>query len=100
MESRAGAMSIQKAHKAEGKSPKAEFIYYLLNDESGAITSTNSAGNGAFNRSQSFNSANLINAVNFHNGNYIPALKKYIIHPYPCCQAIGMKLLFPKHYFW
>ena len=44
--------------------------------------------------------ADFINIVAFQNPVYFVYEEKLFVAPQPYCKRIGLKLVFPKHYFW
>jgi hypothetical protein len=100
LRSSAGTMSATKATKLTGsKLPKTTIIDYLVNDHTAVINNTSQYK--IYNtRYRSFSYADLFNTDCSIKATIPVPETKYFVVPHLYCTSIGLKLIFPKHYFW
>ena len=98
MESYADGLSTRRL--IDNKSPETEIIGFSLGDNNALISTHTNIANSFSARYRSFSSINFINDVCFFNSAVIINEKKHFVHPNFYCKSMGLKLLFPKHYFW
>ena len=98
-ESKAGEVSAkQSLTEIENKSLDKESIDYSSHDSSPIILLKNSGNsNGQF---RFLTYTNFVNTITFTNNTKFLPGKKYFVASYFYCKPIGLKLVFPQHYYW
>ena len=97
--SKAGEVSAkQSLTEIENKSFNKESIDYSSHDSSPIILLKNSGNsNGQF---RLLTYTNFVNTITFANNTKFLPGKKYFVASYFYCKPIGLKLVFPQHYYW
>jgi hypothetical protein len=98
-EGKAGEVSQkQSLTEIENTTFGKELIDYSSHDSSPIILLKNSR---SFNRQFRFlTNVNFVNRITFaSNTKFLPE-KKYFVASYFYCKPIGLKLVFPQHYYW
>jgi hypothetical protein len=98
-ESKAGDVSIkQLLTEIENKSFDKESINYSSHDSSPIILLKNSSSSKGQSRFLTY--AHSVKTTAFaSNAKFLPG-KKYFVANYFYCKPIGLKLVFPRHYYW
>jgi len=98
-ESKAGEVSAkQSLTEIENRSFDKESIDYSSHDSSPVILFKNSGSSNASFRFLTY--ANFVNTITFTNNTKFLSEKKYFVASYFYCKPIGLKLIFPRHYYW
>lgn len=93
-------MSDSRTSVIKKKFPKAGVAGHLAGDDCPAVIIPSGNSNSALTRYKAFHFSNHIQAVCISCSRQILPAKKYFTPTYTYCQPIGLKLVFPKHYFW
>jgi hypothetical protein len=88
----------QLLNEIENKSFGKEQNDYLSHDSSPISLSKNSRSSNA--RFRFLNYTNFVNTITFANKAKFFPEKKYFVAYYFYCRPIGLKLVFPRHYYW
>ena len=56
--------------------------------------------NSSSTQSRPYSFGNFISSVDFQTQAQFFYEEKLFVHPYQYCKRIGLKLVFPEHYFW
>jgi hypothetical protein len=100
LESNAGSKSDNRTSVLKKKFSKAGVAGHLAGDDCAAVITPSGNSHSAVTRYKSFHFSNHLQAVCISCGRQLLAAEKYFAPTYTYCQPIGLKLLFPKHYFW
>jgi hypothetical protein len=83
-----------------GNIPTTSIINHLFSDDHSAVISNTEQRSNSITRYRSFSHADFfITDCLIKKTIPFPEIK-YFVAPHLYCKAIGLKLLFPKHYFW
>lgn len=97
VKTKAGDIPAHYVKKQDDKK-KAGIVRYLLSDQHVALLTNNNHNTGA--GQKNYSPANLINAFYSTVSPGVITGQRQIIPYYLYCKPIGLKLIFPKHYFW
>lgn len=73
--------------------------YPIDNDYAASVTRLNNRKSTP-NQSRIFPHANFVNPIAFIHRIQFLTEKKHFVQPYLYCKPIGLKLIFPQHYYW
>ena len=99
LEGKAGEVAAnQSLTEIENRNLGKELIDYSSHDSSPIILFKNSrSSNGQF---RFLTYTNFVNTITIANNTKFLAEKKYFVTSYFYCKPIGLKLVFPQHYYW
>lgn len=98
----AGKMSVAKpVSNIENSTPVSKLPDYSVCDDAHAAAIVNfNHRNGSAPRYRFYSSIDFINTAALYNNTNFFYDNKHFVQPHLYCKRIGLKLLFPKHYFW
>jgi hypothetical protein len=99
--SKAGGVTNAEATQLKDcKTAKTAIIHYLVSDDHTAVISNTGQRNISNTRYRPFSYAHFYSTDCFIKKTTPLPGTKYFVIPHLYCQSIGLKLIFPKHYFW
>jgi len=100
LESKAGEVpGKQSLNEIENKSFGKELIDYSISHDSSPISLSNNSRSSSA-RFRFLTYTNFVNTNAFTNKAKFFPEKKYFVAYYFYCKPIGLKLVFPQHYYW
>lgn len=100
LQSKAGEVAGKQSLKAiEKKSFGKEIFDYSLSHDSAPITLCRNSRNSNT-QCRLLPYTNFVNTITFVNKAKFLPVKKHFVAPYFYCKPIGLKLVFPQHYYW
>jgi hypothetical protein len=99
-ESKAGEVAGKQSLKGiENKNSGKELFDYSISDDSSPISLRRNSRNSNT-QFRLLPYTNFVNTITFVNkAKFLPA-KKHFVATYFYCKPIGLKLVFPQHYYW
>ena len=77
-----------------------KLIDYSISDDHDIAITRSSHRNSPANQYRFYSFTNPINTLAFKNSAEFFYETKHFVQPYLYCKRIGLKMVFPKHYFW
>ena len=91
---------IQLITNIENNTPTTKLLDYSICDDYAVAIINSNRRNGSAAQCRFYPFTNFINTAARHNSAAFFYDEKHFVQPHLYCKRIGLKLVFPEHYFW
>lgn len=89
----------QLTNNIKNETSAKELIDYTINNDFNSAVNLINHGRGST-KSRFYSYTNVVNTFTSVIRTERYPKDKYFVHPYLYCKSIGLKLIFPQHYYW